>query len=128
VWIDGALMNISKVISGQPIAKVEYLTTTKTLIEKIEEHEGTFTCYDILLESGNCISVAECHYFMTESQRWISVQDLKKGIRLKTANGEIMIKKIIKRPTAYIGTVFNLKIDGSNFYLVGRDAIVVRDF
>jgi hypothetical protein len=92
VWIDGALMNISKVISGQPIAKVEYLTTTKTLIEKIEEHEGTFTCYDILLESGNCISVAECHYFMTESQRWISVQDLKKGIRLKTANGEIMIK------------------------------------
>jgi len=128
VWVDGTLVQISKVAAGQTAAKVACPATATMLIEKLEEHEGTFTCYDVLLESGNCISVAENHYFMTESGRWISLQNLKAGINLKTSIGSIGIKNITKRPMPYIGKVYNLKVKSSDRYLVGKDAIVVRDY
>lgn len=128
VWVDGTLVQISKVAAGQTAAKVACPATATMLIEKLEEHEGAFTCYDVLLESGNCISVAENHYFMTESGRWISLQNLKAGINLKTSIGSIGIKNITKRPMPYIGKVYNLKVKSSDRYLVGKDAIVVRDY
>jgi len=87
-----------------------------------------FTCYDVLFESGNRLSVVENHYFMTESGRWISLQNLKTGIKLKTSKGSIGITSVTKRPMPYIGKVYNLKVAGSDRYLVGKDAIVVRDY
>ncbi|TKJ37107.1 MAG: hypothetical protein CEE38_09410 [Planctomycetes bacterium B3_Pla] len=127
VWVDGTLVQISKVAAGQIAAKVAFPPTATTQIEKLEEHEGTFTCYDVLLESGNCISVAECHYFMAESGRWISMQNLKTGTRLKTSKGTVRIINITKRPIPYVGKVFNLRVAGSDRYLVGKDAVIVRD-
>jgi len=128
VWVDGRLVQISKVAAGQTAAKVTCPATATTQIEKLEVHEGTFTCYDVLLESGNCISVAENHYFMTESGRWIALQNLKAGTKLKTSKGTIGIKSVTKRPMPYIGNVYNLKVKSSDRYLVGKDAIVVRDY
>ncbi len=97
-------------------------------IQEVQEHKGTFTCYDVLLKSGNCLSVAENHYFLTESGRWISLQNLKAGIKLKTSKGSIGIIRVTKRPAPYIGKVYNLKVEGSDRYLVGKDAVIVRDF
>jgi hypothetical protein len=97
-------------------------------IEEVQEHQGTFDCYDVLLQSGNCISVADCHYFLTESGRWISLQQLKAGTQLQTAKGSIEIISVIKKPMPYTGKVYNLKIEGTDRYLVGQDAVIVRDF
>ncbi len=97
-------------------------------IQEVQEHKGTFTCYDVLLESGNCLSVAENHYFLTESGRWTSLQNLKTGSKLKTPKGSIGITSVTKRPTPYTGKVYNLKVAGSDQYLVGKDAVIVRDY
>ena len=128
VWVDGALVQISNVAAGQKAAKVDCPAAVTRQIEKLEEHEGTFTCYDVLLESGNCISVAENHYFLAEPGQWISLQNLKAGIKLKTSKGSIGIISITKRPMPYIGKVYNLKVAGSDRYLVGKDAVIVRDY
>jgi len=81
-----------------------------------------------LLESGNCIGVAENHYFLAESGQWISLLNLEKGIKLKTSKGSIGITSVTKRPMPYTDKVYNLNIAGSDRYLVGKDAIIVRDY
>jgi hypothetical protein len=133
VWVDGALVPISKVGPGRNVACIDSAGVSSSSIrplgrvERLQEHEGTFTCYDVLLESGNRISVAENHYFLTESGRWVSLHKLTTQTRLRTLKGSIGIMTITKRPIPYVGKVFNLKVDGSDRYLVGKDAIVVRD-
>ena len=124
IWASGALVPISKVALGQSISGMNTLSN----VEKVQEHQGTFTCYDVSLESGNCIGVAENHYFLAESGQWISLKNLKAGINLKTSKGTIGIKSVTKRPAPYVGKVYNLKVAGSDRYLVGKDAVIVRDY
>jgi hypothetical protein len=128
VWVDGELVQISKVVAGRTIGKITCLTNTSARIEKLEEHEGTFACYDVLLESGKSIGVAENHYFMTESGQWVPLKNLKTGIKLKTLNGPIGIISVTKRAAPYTGKVYNLNVAGSDRYLVGKDAVIVRDY
>lgn len=94
----------------------------------MQAHEGIFGCYDIVLESGNCIAVAEGHLFLTESGQWVALQNLRAGMKLQTPDGVIGIVNVTKRPTPYVGKVYNLKVEGSDRYLVGTDAIIVRDY
>jgi predicted outer membrane repeat protein len=124
VWMNDALIPISTVNSGQKLRGMNIISK----IQKVQVHNGTFECYDMLLESGDCLSVAENHYFLAECGRWISLHALKSGTRLKTIKDSIEIIKITKRPVPYVGKVYNLKIDGSDQYLVGKDAIIVRDY
>ncbi len=131
VWSNGNLVPISKVASGRSINVIECIKT----VEEVQEHKGTFALYDILLESGASVTVAENHYFMTESEQWVSLQNLMTDqilpsgrTRLKTSKGTVGITSITKRPMPYVGKVYNLKIQGSDRYLVGKDAIIVRDY
>jgi predicted outer membrane repeat protein len=124
VWIDGALIPISKVSAGQRIGFLDI----SGKVETVQEHEGIFTLYDVSLESGNYITVAENHFFMSESGQWLPLHDLKAGSILKTAKGIIGIISIKKRPELYIGKVYNLKIEGSDRYMVGEDAVIVRNY
>ncbi|MHC4583218.1 MAG: GLUG motif-containing protein, partial [Planctomycetota bacterium] len=59
VWVNGSLVQISNVVSGQMAGELHCEAATDCLeqIETVEEHEGTFECRDIVLESGNRISV-----------------------------------------------------------------------
>jgi hypothetical protein len=124
IWIDGKLVSISNVTQGQIHSGVNSLGE----IQEVQEHNGTFTCYDVLLESGNSIGVAENHYFLSESGKWLSLKELKAGIELKTSKGSIGIVGITQRPTPYVGKVYNIKVEGSDRYLVGKDAVIVRDY
>jgi len=124
VWVNSARIPISMVASGQSINTLDDIGK----VEEVQVHTGTFTCYDIMLESGNCITVAENHYFMTDSGQWLSLKNLKAGTRLKTSKDSIGIKSITKQPELYLGKVYNLKIEGSDRYLVGEDAVIVRDY
>jgi parallel beta-helix repeat protein len=110
IWANGSLVPISKIALGQSICTMNTLSN----VEKVQEHYGTFACYDVLLGSGNCVSVAENHYFA--------------GIKLQTPKGSIEIISVTKRPMPYIGKVYNLKVAGSDRYLVGKDAVIVRDY
>jgi hypothetical protein len=92
----------------------------------LQEHEGTFTLRDIVLETGNKISVVENHCFMTEAGQWVNAQNLTTSLRLKTLTGNVGIKSITTR--SYTGKVYNLKIQGSDQYMVGKDSVIVRDF
>jgi len=92
----------------------------------LQEHEGTFTCRDIVLETGNKISVVEAHCFMTDAGQWVNAQNLTTSLRLKTLEGNVGIKSITTR--SYTGKVYNLKIAGSDQYMVGNDSVIVRDF
>ena len=124
VWVDGDLIPISKAVSGHVI---ECELGQKT-IEELQVHDGVFPCYDVLLETGNRITVAGCHYFMTDFGQWLAVHDLKTGTRLKTAKGNVSVTAVAPRPKPYVGKVFNLRVKGSDRYLVGKDAVVVRDY
>jgi len=111
--VNGKLVEISQVTAGQTISSVE-------------EHEGTFLCRDIVLDSGNSISVVDAHCFMLDSGQWVAAQNLTTSQRLKTLTGTVGIKSISTR--SYTGKVYNLKIQGSDQYMVGEDSVIVRDF
>jgi len=123
VWINGSMVKISNVASGQT---VNALATTT--VEKLEQHVGAFECRDIMLESGNCISVVESHLFMLESGAWVTAKQLRSGMNLKTLNGSIAIKSVTTRAMPYVGTVYNVKVNSSDRYMVGKDAVIVRDY
>jgi len=111
--VNGRNIQISQVTAGQTI-------------ETVQEHEGTFVCRDIVLESGNTIGVVDAHCFMLDSGQWVAAQNLTSGQRLKTLTGTVGIKSITTR--SYTGKVYNLKIQGSDQYMVGEDSVIVRDF
>jgi prepilin-type N-terminal cleavage/methylation domain-containing protein len=111
--VNGKLVQISQVTAGLAISEVQ-------------EHEGTFLCRDIYLDSGNTIGVVDSHCFMTDSGQWVAAQNLTAGLRLKTLTGTVGIKSISTR--SYTGKVYNLKIQGSDQYMVGKDSVIVRDF
>ena len=123
VMINGSLVQISKVAAGQMVNPLACTT-----IEQVQEHEGAFEVRDVVLESGNCISVAASHLFMLESGQWATVQQLRSGLKLKTLNGTIEIKSITVRAMPYVGKVYNLKVNSSDQYMVGEDAVIVRDY
>ena len=127
VWVNGALVQIFKVTAGQTVGKVGCLATA-VQIEKLQEHQGTFECRDITLENGNRISVVAAHCFMLDSGRWVAAQDLRSGLKLKSLNGSVAIRSVVKRPVPFVGKVYNLKIKDSEQYLVGEDGVVVRDW
>jgi hypothetical protein len=120
-WIDGKSIHISKAQIGQSINSLSE-------IEEVQAHQGTFVLYDILLESGNSITVAENHIFMTDTGMWCSLHNLKASMKLKTANGSVEIKSITKQQEPFTGKVYNLKIKDSDTYMVGQDNIIVRDY
>ena len=136
VWINGALVQISRVSAGQNVGKPDgaavALCAEKPAslkqIEWVQEHEGTFECYDIVLESGNRISVASSHLFLANSGQWIRVQNLRSGSKLQSLKSSISIKSIVKRAMPLVGKVYNLKIKGAERYFVGKDGIVARDW
>ena len=121
VWVNGEIVPISTVVQAVPTLPFGH-------IEKVEEHEGTFECRDILLDNGNRISVVDAHYFMLVSGRWIPAQDLRSGQRLKTLNGAVTIQSVTIREKPYVGNVYNLKIRNSDQYMVGKDGVIVRDY
>jgi formylglycine-generating enzyme required for sulfatase activity len=130
IWVDGDLLRISEVDLGQTVGKPGCSVPAETFgqIEKIEEHEGVFECRDIVLDSGNRISVVDAHCFMLDSGRWIAAQDLKKGLKLKTLDGTVQIESVTTRAMPFIGKVYNLKMKNSDQYMVGKDGVIVRDY
>jgi hypothetical protein len=130
VWVNGAFTPISNVVPGQMVGKLHCKAATDCLgqVETVEEHEGMFECRDIVLESGNLISVVDTHCFMLESGQWIAAQDLRSGLRLKTLSGTVLIKSVAIRAVPFVGKVYNLKVKRSNWYVVGKDSVTVRDY
>jgi len=130
VWVNGALVKISKVVPGQTVGKLNpaVLTASSEQIEKLEEHQGTWECRDIVLESGNRISVVDAHCFMLDSGKWIAAQNLTSGLKLKSLNGTVGIKSVTIRAMPFVGKVYNLKVKDGDRYLVGKDGVVVRDW
>jgi hypothetical protein len=118
VWVDGKLVQISKVTAGQTVGKQ---FCGLSFLEQVQEHEGTFECRDIVLDSGNTIGVVDAHCFMLDSGQWIAAQNLTSGLRLKTLTGT-------KRAVPYTGRVYNLKVKNSDQYMVGKDVVIVRDY
>lgn len=130
VLVNGILMHISNVVSGQLVGEFPRVPVTNCVgqIESVQEHEGIFECRDIVLESENQISVVDAHCFMLDSGRWIAAQDLRNGLQLRTLNGTIGIKSVSTRAVPFIGKVYNLKIKGTDQYFAGKDRLIVRDY
>jgi prepilin-type N-terminal cleavage/methylation domain-containing protein len=127
VWVDGALVQISKVTAGQTVGKTGCVTMARR-IEKLKEYQGVFECRDITLENGNRISVVDEHHFMLDSGKWIAAPNLKSGMKLKSMKGSVSIKSVVTRATPFVGKVYNLKISKSDRYMIGKDGVVVRDW
>jgi len=130
VWVDGALVQMSKAATGQAVGKFNCAAVTASLeqIEGVQEHEGVFECRDIVLENGNSISVVGSHCFLLDDGQWEMATKLMSGLKLKSLNGPIGIKYVAKRTMPFVGKVYNLKVKDSHQYLVGQDAVVVRDY
>ena len=120
VWVNGQTVKIANITAGQNL-------TASVQVENLEVHEGSWECRDIVLESGNSISVVESHLFMLESGVWVHAQNLKSGMTLKTNTGSIAIKSVTTRVAPYVGTVYNVN-STNNQYMVGEDAVIVRDY
>jgi prepilin-type N-terminal cleavage/methylation domain-containing protein len=136
VWVNGTQVRISQITQGQKISTLEPVeamgclaqTVSFRQVERVEEHEGVFQRYDVMLETGDCISVASSHLFLLDSQRWVPVQDLKAGLKLMSLNGPVGIKRVVKRVAPFVGKIYNLKIKDAERYCVGKDGLIVRDW
>ena len=130
VWIDGVLVPISRVAADQTVGRHRHATMTPCLkkVETVQEHTGTFECRDVVLENGNHIGVVGAHCFMLATGEWIAAQDLTDGLSLRTLQGAVRVKSVTVRAVPYTGKVYNLKIKNSDAYVVGKDAVIVRDF
>jgi len=123
VWVDGTFVPISTVSVGQAAG-----TSDTAFVVTLEEHVGMYECRDVVLETGNCISVVESHLFMLESGVWVHAQNLRSGMKLKTMNGPIAIESVTLREMPYVGKVYNVKVSNTHQYMVGEDAVIVRDY
>ena len=130
MWVDGTVVKISKVVPGETVGRLgcAALKASFGQVEELEEHVGSFECRDIVLGSGNRISVVEAHCFMLESGKWIAAQNLRGGLRLKTLDGAVGIKSVTTRAKPFVGKVYNLKLKNSDRYMVGKDGLIVRDY
>jgi len=139
VWVDGALVQISKVVAGQKVQKPLSFRTLASQSERVcsheiygisehDESERQWQRYDIVLETGNMISVADTHFFLLDSGQWASVQELTSGSKLVSLEGPVIVGRVVKRALPCVGKVYNLKVMNSERYLVGKDGIVVRDW
>jgi prepilin-type N-terminal cleavage/methylation domain-containing protein len=124
VWVDGKLVPIVQVAAGQKVGKLG----STAVIAWIEEHGvGVYDCYDMLLESGNVITVVHSHHFLTAWGEWVSVENLRSGSQLQSMNGPITIISVAKRAVPFVGNAYNLKILGANLYFVGEDGVAAVD-
>jgi len=121
VWVDGAFVQISKVTAGQVVEQ-------GSTVGKLQEHEGTYELRNIELTSGNTIGVVGQHRFMLASGVWMGADKLQSGMTLKTMNGTVGIKSVTLQEKSYSGTVYNIQVSNSDQYMVGEDAVVVRDW
>ena len=130
VWVNGMVVPILNVAREQTVGHIARAVPTAPFgqIEAIEEHVGTFECRDIVLENGNRISVVDAHCFMLDSGQWIAAPDLRNGQRLRTLDGTIGIKSVTTRATPFVGKVYNLRVKNLDRYMVGKDAVIVRDY
>ena len=134
VWIDGEQVQISKVAAGQKVGSLDATHAESCLkkpdclkeIESILEYQGSYDYYNIVLENGNRINVVHSHYFLTASDQWVLVENLKVGSKLKSLKGTISIKTISKREVPFTDRFYNLKIKGGDRYFVGKDGVTVR--
>jgi len=69
VWVDGGLVEISQVSAGHKAGRLDCLARTSGMheIEEVQEHEGTYDCYELVLASGEVITVADEHYFLVDA-------------------------------------------------------------
>jgi prepilin-type N-terminal cleavage/methylation domain-containing protein len=130
VWMDGSLVPISDVQLGQKVGRSDTAAVMGYCrqVERVDEHEGTFECRDVVLENGDCISVVAWHRFMLDSGQWIAAPNLTSGLVLKSLNGPVRVKSVTTRPLPFVGKVYNLKIKDGEKYMVGKDGIIVRDW
>jgi hypothetical protein len=139
VWVNGVPAPISSVAAGQVVSKplndrtvaCFHQAVCSRQIEGIDVHdesEGTWTRYDVVLETGNRITVANSHYFLLDSGRWASVRELAGGMKLVCLEGPIAVKSVVKSAVPCVGKVYNLKVRNGERYLVGKDGVIVRDW
>ncbi|MBC8217615.1 MAG: prepilin-type N-terminal cleavage/methylation domain-containing protein [Planctomycetes bacterium] len=136
VWVDGEMTEISKVSAGSMVDKPAVTQTIAGMRKPVCDHEiegvdvhdecRTWDRYDITLENGNSLAVADSHYFLLYSGKWLSVENLASGSELATLEGSVTIKKVEKSTSS--GAVYNLRIKDGQRYLVGKDGIIVRDW
>ena len=127
-------MQFSKVAAGQKVGRLDATDAVSSFekpvclkeIESVLEYQGTYDYYNIVLETGNRINVVNTHYFLTASDRWVLVENLKVGSKLQSLNGPISIKTITKRDVPFTGRLYDLKIKGGDRYFVGKDGVAVR--
>jgi hypothetical protein len=137
VWADGVLVPIAEVRPAQAImggsndpggGYMSHRYNSFGTVERLQEHNGVFTCYDLVLETGTHLSVVSNHYFMTAHGQWIALRDLRTGVKLRTATGSVTVAGVYQHLRPYTGMVYNLKIEDSDHYLVGADALIARDY
>ena len=128
VWVNDQMVEISKVVAGQTIGKHGCSMSISGTIKELEVHSaGINACYKLTMESGNTITIVHSHYFMTVSGEWKKIEELSAGMKLQSMNGPITIKNIEKEEAPFLGLSYNLVLNNSEQYLVGRDGIVALD-
>ncbi len=121
VCVNGALAPISQVAKGQKLGN-------NAIVEKLDEHVGSYECRDVEFTNGNTISVVQTHFFMLDSGIWVRSIDLRSGMTLRTQTGTAVIKSVTKREQPYVGKVYNIKVLNDEQYVVGADSVIVRDW
>ncbi len=132
-WVDGLLVPICQAGAGRMAGMLpgegRSAAGGRQQIERVDVHEGTFDqAWTLVLANGESLCVVGSHFFLLDSGRWVSVAELRAGSVLRTHGMPMQVLLVIPHRGPYVGTVYNLKVPDSHQYLVGRAAVVVRDY
>ena len=133
VWVNGTLTPICAVTAGQTVGQragtLAVGCGVLSEIEAVQVHPGQHPdCYDVVLETGERISVVGSHLFGVDTGLWLPVEQLAAGMCLRSLGGGAEIVEVTKRLLPYEGTVYNLEIKDADAYFVGAAGVEVRDF
>jgi len=132
-WIGGRLLRICEAASGEIVAPAGNASLIAGIgaarIEAVDAHRGVFAdSRKVILENGESLHVIGSHLFLLADGTWMPVQRLRPGSALRTMDGSIAVADVVPQSKPYIGTVYNLRMQDGDRYLVGQTGVVVRDY
>ncbi|MBN1360264.1 MAG: PD40 domain-containing protein [Sedimentisphaerales bacterium] len=103
-------------------------SATYSCVECQADGEGDFSADPLFVdpENGDYHLRSERGRYWPEHDVW--VLDEVSSTRLRTRTGSVAVASVTRRRELHVGTVYNLVVPDSHQYLVGRDAVIARDY
>lgn len=122
------LVNIEDIKLGDMVYSIDLTTDTKvvnpvTWVQGTRYIDATYTIY---AGDEKVVTTYE-HPFYVIGKEWVAAEDLVKGDKIKTVDGEVAITDIVYTQLDAPVQVYNFTVDGTHNYLISETGLLVHN-